>query len=314
MSVAVDSEPLVSPEARPRRRPLRRRLMHWLRRIHLYTGLLLIPWALLYGVTGFLFNHPEAFSDQPAGQLFGSAEIQDTPLANLPAPAELAAAVVERLKAQHPDCRLVRPEQAGYRGDNLVASARSDGAAHTVFVSLSSGTGSIRSRPGEGAKAEAPFATRKLTLDRSLPQLVQEALPTILERKGLKCSDVTILGAPDLTFFMEKDDQQWRVSYNWQRGTVTGQPAGVGVEPFSTRRYLLRLHLARGYPAKTNARWFWAVAVDVMAGAMVLWALWGLFMWWQIKAVRILGALTILLSLALATWLALGMHQAFKRG
>ena len=31
--------------------------MRWIRRIHLYAGLLMFPWVLLYGFTALLFNH-----------------------------------------------------------------------------------------------------------------------------------------------------------------------------------------------------------------------------------------------------------------
>ena len=54
------------------RRSLFQTGMVWLRRVHLYFGLLLFPWALLYGVTAFLFNHPTAFSEQPT-TTFGRA-------------------------------------------------------------------------------------------------------------------------------------------------------------------------------------------------------------------------------------------------
>lgn len=32
------------------------------RRMHLYSGLLLIPWFILYAVSGFVFNHPSVFA------------------------------------------------------------------------------------------------------------------------------------------------------------------------------------------------------------------------------------------------------------
>ena len=37
-------------------------VLRLIRRIHLYTGLFMTPWVFLYGVSGFLFNHPGAFS------------------------------------------------------------------------------------------------------------------------------------------------------------------------------------------------------------------------------------------------------------
>src|SRR5262245_21617562 len=48
----------------PGRRPWHRPAMHWVRRLHLFSGLIMLPWVLLYGVTAFLFNHPGAFPDR----------------------------------------------------------------------------------------------------------------------------------------------------------------------------------------------------------------------------------------------------------
>ena len=68
-----------SPAGLPRpARPRRRRwnaLMRVVRRAHLFAGLLMLPWVVLYGVTAFLFNHPDAFPDhQP--RAFGAAELK----------------------------------------------------------------------------------------------------------------------------------------------------------------------------------------------------------------------------------------------
>lgn len=57
-------------------------------------------------------------------------------------------------------------------------------------------------------------------------------------------------------------------------------------DTLTTRTLLLRLHLAYGFPASVNARWFWAIVVDAMFLAMVFWGLSGVVMFWQIKAVR----------------------------
>jgi len=66
----------VTPKPVPKGRPLSRRIMHLVRRTHLYLGLFLFPWAILYGVTGFLFNHPTLFADAPTTH-FSRADIDD---------------------------------------------------------------------------------------------------------------------------------------------------------------------------------------------------------------------------------------------
>jgi hypothetical protein len=37
----------------PRRKPLSRHVLHHMRRLHLFLGLLLLPWAVLYGASAF---------------------------------------------------------------------------------------------------------------------------------------------------------------------------------------------------------------------------------------------------------------------
>src|SRR5262245_19068501 len=43
--------------------------LRWLRRIHLYSGLLLFPWILFFGVSGLLFNHPNVGEDVSSQRL-----------------------------------------------------------------------------------------------------------------------------------------------------------------------------------------------------------------------------------------------------
>ena len=65
----------VTSRAAARSAPRPRRSFSWMRlvrRVHLYSGLFLVPLVLLYGVTAFLFNHPAAFSElEVRGQKFG---------------------------------------------------------------------------------------------------------------------------------------------------------------------------------------------------------------------------------------------------
>jgi hypothetical protein len=43
----------------------------------------------------------------------------------------------------------------------------------------------------------------------------------------------------------------------------------------------------------------WGFTVDVAVVTMVFWSLSGIWLWWEIKAVRIWGALSVLAGLAL---------------
>jgi hypothetical protein len=339
MSFDAPIEP--SPEDAPavRRRPLRRRVMHAVRRAHLCFGLFLLPWAVLYGVTGFLFNHPNAFADTPAVS-FGTAELAGTPMESPPAPAETAERVVAALNDRASEGRpysLVSPEKARYTREFAFATVKGDGQEVSVLIDVAGHGGTVRSRTvappkveerapfavgaglragGKGAPREKgdrrpPSSSSALTLDAPLHERVKAAVPVVLERTGFPGGDVTVTSVPDLSFHMADGAKTWVVTYNAQTGSVAGKPADetAPVEEMSTRRFLTRLHLAHGYPSSPNAKWFWAVVVDAMAFVMVFWGVSGLFMWWQIKATRKLGFLILLLSIAAATALGLGMHE-----
>ena len=345
MSVA-EPTPAAEPAAAPHaaRRPLHKRVMHAVRRAHLYFGLFLLPWAVLYGATGFLFNHPTAFADAPT-KSFGAGELAGTPMESPPAPAAVAAQVVAALNARAPDgppYSLVEPEKAKYTRDFAFATAKADGQEVSLLFDVNTPGGTVRAKPAAPpVKAEepAPFAVGAakgggpkggakgggrgekgasrapdaLAIDAPLHARVKAAAPVVLERTGFPASEVTVTSVPDLSFHMADGGKVWRVTYNAQTGTVSGTPADAVPPPeeLSTRRFFTRLHLAHGFPGGPNAKWFWAVVVDAMAFVMVFWGVSGVFMWWQIKATRRLGFLILLLSAGVATALGLGMHELF---
>ena len=63
--------------------------------------------------------------------------------------------------------------------------------------------------------------------------------------------------------------------------------------PHRTNAMLERFHRRRGYATGYALDTVWAVTVDVAIGAMMFWALSGLWMWWEMKVTRRLGALAV---------------------
>ncbi len=341
MSIAdpMNPPPVVATASAPRCRPLGKRVMHCVRRAHLYFGLFLFPWAVLYGVTAFLFNHPTAFSDQSV-TTFGSEALAGTPMAAPPSATEEAARVAAALqkRAANPEVQytLLRPEKAAYTREFAFATVRADDRQVSVLLNVNGNGGTVRGQPprAEVRPAErAPFAVGprggprggsprpgprgesappdSLRLDDPLHERVKAAVPSVLERTGFPQGEVTVTSVPDLTFFLaDQDGKTWKVAYSAQTGAVSGRPADEDAgEPMSVRRFLTRLHVAHGYPASGGARWWWAVVVDAMAFVMVFWGVSGLVMWWQLKATRRLGVALLFLSAAAATALTVGMHR-----
>lgn len=340
---------------RPKKRPKTRLqqaskvTLHWIRRGHLYFGLFLFPWALLYGVTAFLFNHPTAFSDQKT-IAFDRDDYAGEPF---PSAASLATEVLTKLNAsQKPE----KPYELGagetrYVREFAFATFKSDSKDHSILVDLNSGSGTIREQASRqpaasGPPERAPFATgdpggppgaarggerrgggppgsrgagppggRPPTgLETALKSQVEAIIPKICKSAGLSCDNLVITSIPEISFPVRVGEAEWIATYNPLIGSVSGRKSDGAAAPseMTWRRFLLRLHTAHGYPSSGGVRWYWAVIVDVMAAIMCFWGLSGILMWWQIKSTRLVGTATLALGLVAAAGLGVGMHFAMR--
>jgi len=292
------------------RRPWPKSLLHLLRRVHVYAGLFLAPWILLYAVSALLLNHPTAFPDQE-GTIFGRTEGAGTPLAEIRSAEDVGRDVVAQLnrKAGRDQYRLSRPEKAQYRGDYASAILRTEGKAYTVFVDVRDGSGFARLR--DEPKEKAPFAGKlENPSGTAVSDQLKSGLAPVLDRSGLPPGEIAVTLIPDVLFQLEDaDGRSWRAVYNPLHGSLTGAPESG--ESVTTRRFLTRLHVTRGYSSSPSVQWFWALSVDVVSIAMLFWVASGLVMWWQLKAVRRAGVVIVVVSALAAAWLAIGMHAQF---
>jgi hypothetical protein len=320
------------------RRPLR-----WIRRAHLYLGLCLLPWTLLYAITAILFNHPGVFSDVPL-VTFGPEATRGTALEGPLDPGALAVQVVGELnRLQHPTApyQLTPDTRARFNREFAFATVANEQLAIGVLVDVANGGGTIRvapkpiqvdSRPapfavgpgvrppiqpapaGAGEKRGLPEKSRatRLMLENPFHERMKAALPSLLARNGFPSGEVTVTSVPDLVFEMQAEGEPWTVTYNAMTGAVSGKPGRAVDEPISVRQFLLRLHTAHGFPGSIGPRWFWAIVVDGMAIVLVFWCASGLVMWWQIKSTRIPGSCLLLLSSAAAVLMAVGMYAGMS--
>jgi hypothetical protein len=348
MSIAEDvpATAAAATRAAPRRRPFHKQVMHVVRRGHLYLGLFLFPWAILYGVTAFLFNHPTAFSEQPT-TTYGPETAAGTPLDGTPSAGAVAEQVLAKLNEQQSPLtpyRLAGEARFGPR-DFAFAAVKAEGMSINVLYDVKAGGGTVRATKTveKVAPERAPFTTgggkagagrgekaglkggggprgaggpsgasaESVKLTDPFHERFKAAVPVILERIGFPTGEVTVTSVPDVIFPVEADGRTWTATYSPLTGAVSGVPSGATPSTeLGWRRFLLRLHTAHGYPGDPNAKWFWAVVVDVMAFTMCFWGLSGLVMWWQLKGTRRAGAVILALSAAAATALGFAMHAA----
>lgn len=330
--------PRTSPS--PSRRSWPKRVMHLLRRGHLYFGLFLFPWAILYGVTAFLFNHPTVFPDRPTAS-FSRDALADTPLGGLPSPDEQAQAIIAALNDQQKPktpYKLGVGEARYATRDFLFATVRADARTFSVVYYVKGGGATIRetNTAPSWRKSPAPFATGKaavprprgmgmgmnggsahnhdggLKIEMDMVDRFKAAVPILLERNGFPAGELTISSAPDLKFPVEAEGTTWTATYNPLTHGVTGTDSAAAESDLSLRSFLLRLHLAHGYSGE-GTKWFWALIVDAMALTMCYWGLSGLLMWWQIKATRKPGLVILVLSTGAATVLGFSMHALLSQ-
>lgn len=305
-------------------------LIGWVRRCHLYLGLFLAPWALLYGITGYLFNHPTHFSDRGLKEISRATLVAAGFDGTLTPPHEAALEVVSKMNERFPDANLELAEDhdAQYLGDFFFATASGSRKTYQLLIRRDGGGGTYldSTPPPKPAERKAPFMINPqsgtlfrggqdqnamaalpiepLKMTRSSASVVESILPELANRLDLPGLDqpFRLTSAPQLQFRARYAGETWLVKYDSFRGSVNAEvvdPNNVQ-PPLSWRASLLRLHTTHGYSGIYEARWFWAMMVDAMAGVLIFWSISGLVMWWQIKRLRAIGLVVIALSLLVA--------------
>lgn len=282
-------------------------VMKVVRRTHMYLGLLLFPWLLVFGVSGMLFNHPEMGEDVTTRELSGEQLRSITGL-QATDPKALAEQVVAGLNT-------ARKEGAGaeYRLDPsfdsrfsgfTVLVAPGDGVNHIMIVDLKDGTGTLatRSTRSKQPRQEAPFVGETVALPEHDLASVEAKMAPLLTQLGVEAKTALRANpraAPELRFRMlDAQQKAWNVTYDLGSGRVDGRPADAA-RVLSVNELLSRLHKQHHYPLDLGFTWVWALFADITGLMIVFWAVSGLFMWWQMKPTRVIGVGAISLALGL---------------
>lgn len=284
--------------------------MKLVRRAHMYVGLFLVPFVLLYGLTAFLFNHPDWFSDRSV-RLITTQDAAGTSLGSFPNASELSAQVIQAINQGRASRVSLSTAQAPAYSRDLALTAKGAETEQVIFLELEARTGSVRSAPAPKPVSQPAWARASVPLDSPPAEVARTAVAAILKKWGRGPDEVKVRTPPELIFAVESDDgTTWRATYNLQTEALTVRPWGPDL---STRRFLTAMHLACRYPSQINVQWCWAAIVDLMAVAMVFWGFSGLFMWWQMKSLRRLGAIVLAASLIGSILVAIGMHGLIGR-
>ncbi|APZ95337.1 PepSY domain-containing protein [Fuerstiella marisgermanici] len=304
------SETNEQPSSPPRRLWSRFKIL--IRRIHLYSGLFLLPWVFLYGVTGAMFNHQGLFPSMAIQQI-DQQVVADSAIKDFPTPAAFAQQVVDTLQQSAADAKITLAENHGAEFTNdVMFEVKEAGQQHVVYIDPIAQTAQVKTPPKNEEELQPLLSDiRNISLKPDPLDDARRSAAEIFSSVGIQSSDEPKPFAwTKLNFLADVDGELARVTYVLKDGHVD-LTKHTGEDGMSPRNFLLRLHTSHGQPPHWNGRMFWSLAVDTMAIAMVCWGLTGLFMWWQLKRARILGTMVIACSLVTAAVMYFSIHDFY---
>ena len=315
------------------------RLMKIIRRTHMFTGLFMLPWVLMYGLSALVFNHNSWFfsnakPNQASAQSRGTRSLPESfwsagPLTDVESAESLARGFLEQVNQEQSTNKASQWRLAGDDAARFSRALVLEGSDHGEQMELqmnlddragnivwrSPGTNNFKTKSAPAQETRRFQPADGFTFDDDWLAGVSAACGKLEQTTNSPAIKLRVKNAPELLFNAEADGRTWNVRCNLNSGEMIAREAGTGGSFVgSTAGFIKKLHMARGYPVvgKLSIRWWWAVIVDGMASLMLLWGLSGLAMWWQMKGQRKWGAVT-LFACAFVTWLVwTGMQHALR--
>lgn len=294
--------------------------MKIVRRVHMYTGLLLLPWVIFFGISGLSFSHPTWFNPNQNLAAISASEIRDqTTLQPLDAQT-LAQQAVEQFNQNAPEGTRYTLSDAmtpTIQGTFALSAPMEDKATAIVDYSPATGKAYISKQVRiTRDTTSADFDDHDVTFDTINPdQLLEQLTPLVEQRVDGLTGPVTNRRSRDLAKlrFITEDDQgkRWHTSIVLERGSVTSRADDDSVIP-NLRIAMMRLHKLHDYTTQLSYEWVWVFITDLTAIMLILWGASGAIMWWQLKPTRLLGSLGIAAAIILAFFVFSGtLHELY---
>jgi hypothetical protein len=293
-------------------------IVKWVRRSHLYAGLFLAPWVLVYGLSAGVINHPDWFSDDSADLRQWTVEptaathrLDAGTLAR-----EVVAALNETARADGAasEWQLSAESPPQFGGEILVEGKDEGGRSVLLLLPPAGERGrTFRRQPDIVATTIELSSVGDELLRAVQDQIAAAATAAEPELSSVRFNDAQF---PALALQLEHNGERRSASYDVRSGALTLNPPST-VGSLSATQFLKGLHFSHGYPRDGRAmgvRTVRAVFVDAMACLLCFWTLSGLAMWWQLKVVRRSGLVVIVAALLVAGLVWSGMHRYFVSG
>lgn len=283
--------------------------LKYVRRIHMYTGLLLLPWVLLFGLSGLFFNHPTWMT--PTDVVYqADRSAVNTATAFVPIdPDELAAIVIQQIN-QSGQASIKLIDSTPFITGKLNINATSDDASHIARINLVTGDATIESTPNKQVSTDKPAFVDSARVDPAIDMdKLRDGAGGLFKQAGVTLSSplrVRSRPAPLLNFqVVDEAGRTWNTTFDLTSGRLDARAADAPTD-YSLRNSLTQLHRLHQYPDALGVRWFWTLFADATALTMVFWGLSGALMWWQIKPTRLLGVCAVSVAVAMASVIIMG--------
>jgi hypothetical protein len=284
----------------------RRRFGLFVRRVHLYSGLALVPFVLLYGITGGLLNHPTLLSRTLDTHTIAGAELDALGFAPRLDANELLAEL-ERAP-QMEGLEVVRDVEPRLRGRWSMRTSEA-GVVHTLLVDANDADARVFVRAGQPESDVLELEAGVLPATEAVTERFRTAAIAALAAHALPTVDASLRDTPVLEFAIRRDGSDFTATFDPQNRSLELEPRTAVTSGDRLRDFAIRLHFAHTYPTESGARFFWALIVDAMALSMAGWALTGLYMWWQMKTLRRIGAVVLVVTAVATLPLVLSMWR-----
>lgn len=278
------------------------RLPRLIRRIHLFAGLVMLPWVLFFGISGLLFNHP-GIGEQVQAQRVSQAELTALGVSAPWEPRAAAARVLSALNAQGVERYTLDPEfEPRLSGFTLLSAPAPDGR-YVLLLDMARAGGVLVHKAQRERAPDSRFTPVTLALPGLSTLDLESKLVPLLQRHRLPGSEALKAHekiAPVLT--LRAHDQAgtpWNLSYDTRSGTLSGRRSDA-FPRLGVAQILASMHTAHHFPLRVGPLWFWALFEDLLGLTMVVWALSGLVMWWQVKRTRLAGIVSLAAALGIA--------------
>ena len=231
-----------------------------IRRIHLYSGIFLLPWVLMYGITGAMYNHLGLFPRmqiQPVDpQASFTAGVKEFPNAN-----QLAEQVVEAIQKNADSSRIKLSENSQAEFTNEISfDVKQDGLQHVVYINPVTHESWIGTMPKNDEDPETMLPEiRNVKLSPDPQEAAKKAAASLLDGAGLlNGKEPQPFGWTKLNFLATVDDQPAPITYVLKDGHVDINRF-TGEDGMPLHHFFLRMHTSyvsrRHGTADRSGRW-----------------------------------------------------------